>query len=588
MCDLLRVAKPAMSLKKYLNTEFEQSLAALGHTDAPAVVKQASRPEFGHYQANGIMGAARKAKTNPRKLAEAVMEQTLKGSLDKRVKLEIAGPGFINISLTPGFLATELEQMTRDERLGVALFEPEKILIDYSSPNLAKEMHIGHLRSTAIGDAAVRVLEFLGHNVIRANHVGDWGVQFGNLLAYMDKLESEGIPLATELRDLEIFYRKASALFKSDEAFANRAREFVVRLQSGDEKCLGLWSRFIEESIRHCQAIYDLLDISLSPGDVMAESVYNDQLQDTLAELDRQGLITVSEGARCVFMDEFVGKDGAPMPAIVQKSDAGYPYMATDLAAARYRGRELAVDQALYFVDGRQSLHLSQLYAIARKAGFINDDQNFRHIPFGTILNKEGRPFKTRDGGTVRLADVAEEAVTRARALISDKNPDLTADKKDDIARVVGIGAIKYAELSKNRTTDYIFDWETMLSFEGNTAPYLQYAYTRIKSIFRRADINPEELSQPFILEDNAEVVLALKLLQYPETIESVIEDYQANILCNYLFELSRLFMSFYESCPVLKAEDDVRISRLRLCALSARTLQHGLGLLGIATVEQM
>jgi arginyl-tRNA synthetase len=577
-----------MNLKKYLDNEFERALTALGQADAPAVVKQASKPEFGHYQANGIMGAAKKAKKNPRELAEQVAEYIREGKLKDLLELEIAGPGFINIRLNTAFLCRELENMTSDNRLGVTRFASEKILIDYSSPNLAKEMHIGHLRSTAIGDAAVRVLEFLGHEVIRANHVGDWGAQFGSLLAYMDKLESEGAQLATELKDLEIFYQSASSLFKSDEAFAARAREFVVKLQSGDKKCLGLWSRFIEESIRHCQAIYDLLDISLTPGDVKAESAYNDMLDPTLAELEEKGLITLSEGAKCVFLDEFIGKEGEPIPAIVQKSDGGYPYMATDIAAAKFRGQELGVDQALYFVDGRQSLHLNQLYAIARKAGFISAEQNFRHIPFGTILNKEGRPFKTRDGGAVKLADVADEAVTRALSLIGDKNPDLTEDEKQNIARIVGIGAIKYAELSKNRTTDYIFDWDTMLSFEGNTAPYLQYAYTRIRSIFRRADTTPEGINHPFALIEAAEISLALKLLQYPETLESVIEDYQANILCNYLFELSQLFMSFYESCPVLKADEATRGARLRLCDLSARTLQHGLGLLGIKTVEQM
>ncbi|MBL6690816.1 MAG: arginine--tRNA ligase [Pseudomonadales bacterium] len=577
-----------MNLKKYLDNEFERALTALGQADATAVVKQASKPEFGHYQANGIMGAAKKAKKNPRELAEQVAEYIREGKLKDLLELEIAGPGFINIRLNTAFLCRELENMTSDNRLGVTRFASEKILIDYSSPNLAKEMHIGHLRSTAIGDAAVRVLEFLGHEVIRANHVGDWGAQFGSLLAYMDKLESEGAQLATELKDLEIFYQSASSLFKSDEAFAARAREFVVKLQSGDKKCLGLWSRFIEESIRHCQAIYDLLDISLTPGDVKAESAYNDMLDPTLAELEEKGLITLSEGAKCVFLDEFIGKEGEPIPAIVQKSDGGYPYMATDIAAAKFRGQELGVDQALYFVDGRQSLHLNQLYAIARKAGFISAEQNFRHIPFGTILNKEGRPFKTRDGGAVKLADVADEAVTRALSLIGDKNPDLTEDEKQNIARIVGIGAIKYAELSKNRKTDYIFDWDTMLSFEGNTAPYLQYAYTRIRSIFRRADTTPEGINHPFALIEAAEISLALKLLQYPETLESVIEDYQANILCNYLFEVSQLFMSFYESCPVLKADEATRGARLRLCDLSARTLQHGLGLLGIKTVEQM
>ena len=400
-----------MNLKKYLDREFESGLRALGALDAPAVVKQASKPAFGHYQANGVMGAAKKRKSNPRELAQLLLD-LMEGSkeLTGVAEYEIAGPGFINITLTPAFIQTELNKNATDPRLGIPLETARKILIDYSSPNLAKEMHIGHLRSTAIGDANVRILEFLGHEVIRANHVGDWGAQFGSLLAYMDKLEQTGEALATELKDLEVFYQKASELFKTDEKFAARARQFVVRLQSGDAKCLALWERFIKESIRHCQAIYDLLDISLTADDVRAESAYNDVLASTIEKLEAKGLVEISDGAKCVFMDEFTGKDDKPLPAIVQKSDGGYPYMATDLAAAEYRGHTLRVDEALYFVDGRQSLHLSQLYAIASAAGFIQENQVFSHIPFGTILNKEGKPFKTRDGGAVKLAAVGEEA----------------------------------------------------------------------------------------------------------------------------------------------------------------------------------
>ncbi len=577
-----------MNLKKHLDQSIERCLADMGYEQSPAVVKQATKPEFGHYQANGIMGAAKKNKLNPRDLATTVITQIAEGELKEHLFLEVAGPGFINIRLSPTYLAQQLQVVAADARLGISKDDRQKILVDYSSPNLAKEMHIGHLRSTAIGDAAVRVLEFLGNEVIRANHVGDWGAQFGSLLAYMHRLENEGATLATELKDLEIFYQKASELFKTDEQFAATAREFVVRLQSGDETCVTLWRRFITESINHCQAIYDLLDISLTPGDVRAESAYNDDLALVIEELTTAGLITESDGAKCVFLDEFVGKNDEPMPAIVQKSDGGFPYMATDLAAARYRGGDLAVDQALYFVDARQALHLKQLYAVAREAGYIGEHQRFAHIPFGTILNKEGRPFKTRDGGAVKLADVAAEAIARARTLVSEKNSDLTDDQKNEIARVVGVGAIKYAELSKNRTTDYIFDWDTMLSFEGNTAPYLQYAYTRIRSIFRRAGEVSVSQDQAIELSAEHEIALALKLLQYAEAIDSVTDDYQANILCNYLFELAQQFMSFYENCPVLKAEAQVRQSRLHLCDLSARTLKHGLGLLGISTVEQM
>ena len=578
-----------MNLKKYLDKEFENGLRSLGATDGRAAVKQASKPAFGHYQVNGVMGAAKKRKSNPRELAQSLLDLIENSKeLTGVARYEIAGPGFINITLMPEFIQTELTRNAQDPRLGIPLETARKVLVDYSSPNLAKEMHIGHLRSTAIGDANVRILEFLGHDVVRANHVGDWGAQFGSLLAYMDQLEQTEEALTTELKDLEVFYQRASELFKTDEKFATRAREFVVRLQSGDAKCLGLWERFIKESIRHCQAIYDLLDISLTGDDVRAESAYNNVLGSTIEKLEAKGLVEISDGAKCVFMDEFTGKDDKPLPAIVQKSDGGYPYMATDLAAAEYRGHTLCVDEALYFVDGRQSLHLSQLYAIARAAGFIKENQVFSHIPFGTILNKEGTPFKTRDGGAVKLADVADEAIERALKLVSEKNPDLTEEDRNHIARVVGIGAIKYAELSKNRTTDYIFDWNTMLSFEGNTAPYLQYAYTRIMSIFRRAGLDSGDINSPFDLREPDEIALATKLLQYPEAVESVVEDYQANILCNYLFDLSQHFMTFYESCPVLKAENEMRGSRLRLCDVSAKTLKHGLGLLGIQTVEQM
>lgn len=578
-----------MNLKNFLDQQIEAGLSALGADGAPAVVKPASRPEFGHYQANGVMGAAKKLQVKPRELAERLLiELQNNHTLDSSCEFEIAGPGFINIRLKPTFVSVQLKQLLDDQRLGVATQPPKRVLIDYSSPNLAKEMHIGHLRSTAIGDTAARVLEFLGHDVIRTNHVGDWGAQFGSLLAYMDQLDRDGKPLASELRDLEVFYQSASTLFKSDENFANTAREFVVRLQSGDPDCLALWQRFIEESIKHCQAIYDLLDISLTPENVRAESAYNDDLPTVIDDLNKLDLLQESDGAMCVFLPQFTGKDGEPVPAIIRKSDGGYPYIATDLAAARYRGQELGVNEALYFVDGRQSLHLKQLYVIAEMAGYITEQQRFVHIPFGTILNKEGKPFKTRDGGAVKLADVAAEAITRALTLIGEKNSALDESEKQTIARVVGIGAIKYAELSKNRTTDYIFDWETMLSFEGNTAPYLQYAYTRIMSIFRRAGEHPSDENAQITTTETAEVSLAVKLLQYPETVESVTDDYQANILCNYLYELSQLYMTFYEQCPVLKADEPARQSRLLLCSQTARTLKHGLGLLGIATVEQM
>lgn len=574
-----------MNLKNLLDKRVAQAMHAAGITDTPAVVKQTRRVEFGHYQANGIMAAGKKLKVNPRSLAEEVLVR-LAGESD--LKFEIAGPGFINITLTPRFLARALKTVQKTDRLGIDQKPARKFVVDYSAPNLAKEMHIGHLRPTTIGDCAVRILEFLGQDVIRANHVGDWGSQFGSLLAYMDQLSAQGEILSTELKDLEKFYRSASALFRSDETFATKARSYVVRLQGGDEKCLALWREFIAESVRHCQAVYDRLNITLTPDDIMAESAYNDSLTEIVGELQQKGLLTESDGAKCVFLEEFKGKDDKPLPAIIQKSDGGFPYMATDIAAARYRAQVLRTDEALYFVGAPQQLHLRQVFAVAKAAGYIADSQQFTHLPFGWVLKADGTPFKTRDGADVKLIDVLDEAVDRAYKLVAEKNPDLSESEKQDVARVVGIGAIKYAELSKNRTTDYIFDWDTMLSFDGNTAPYLQYAYTRIRSIFRKENIVEQNLSGDFQLREEAEILLAVKLLQLNETIDHVIEDYQANILCNYLFELAVIFMSFYEACPVLKSEESLRISRLMLCDQTARTLRLGLNLLGIEIVEKM
>ncbi|MEJ6591278.1 MAG: arginine--tRNA ligase [SAR86 cluster bacterium] len=574
-----------MNLKLFIDQAICSALTQAGAAEAPAVIKNSQRPEFGHYQANGVMGAAKRLGLNPRVLAGTIIEAL---DFPAAAKVEIAGPGFINIHLSAEFIAASLTELRQDSQLGVQSRVAETIVIDYSAPNLAKEMHIGHLRSTSIGDAAARSLEFQGHHVIRANHVGDWGAQFGSLLAYMDQLDTSGVALGSELKDLERFYMAASRLFKSDPEFAHRAREYVVRLQSGDPRCRALWQLFITESVKHCQAVYDKLNISLTPADIKAESDYNADLPVVVDELTSQGLITVSNGAKCVFLDEFTGKDGNPLPAMVQKSDGGYPYMASDIAAVRYRSQTLKTDRALYFVDARQRLHLSQLFSVAKQAGYITDTQDFRHLPFGVILKEDGKPFKTRDGADVKLIEVIDEAIARAFELVSTKNPELDAEQRHEIARVVGVGAIKYAELSKNRLTDYVFDWDTMLSFEGNTAPYLQYAYTRIRSVFRRADIDPSTLSGDILIQEPLEMQLGLKLLQFSETVDAVTEDYQANILCNYLFELAGLFMSFYEACPILKAAPEVTTSRLLIADLTAQVIQQGLDLLGIDTVEQM
>lgn len=574
-----------MNLKQTLDDILTDAMRAAGVSEGRAIVKQSQRAEFGHYQANGIMGAAKKMKTNPRELADAVVEAL---GEDARFTTEIAGPGFINITLSPGFINDSLAETAASDRLGVALQDKQRVIVDYSSPNLAKEMHIGHLRPTTIGDAAVRVLEFLGHEAIRANHVGDWGAQFGSLLAYMDDLKAKGEnELSSELKDLEQFYIQASGLFKNDEAFAKRAREYVVRLQGGDEDCLALWREFIEESVSHCQRLYEKMNITLTEADMMPESMYNDDLNPMVEDLKTQGLLVEDDGAQCVFLEEFRGKDGNILPAMIQKSDGGFPYMATDVSAIRHRIQNLNADAALYCVGVEQQLHLKQVFAVARAAGYLGD-QDWRHLPNGFIQKKGGGRFKTRTGGNVKLEEIIDEGIERARKLVEEKNPELSEAEKDNIARVVGVGAIKYAELSKNRTTDYTFDWDVMLSFEGNTAPYLQYAYTRIQSIFRRAGVDRSALPGIIAPTETAELALAVKLLQFPEAISTMTEDWQANVICGYLFELAGQFMTFYEACPILSADDTTRDNRLQLAGVTARTLALGLDLLGIETVEQM
>ena len=574
-----------MNIKKVLDQSITRALQLAGASDSSAVIKQSQKAEFGQYQANGVMGAAKKLKMNPRDLAAQVIE-----ALDLPIaeKVEIAGPGFINIHLDAQAVAAALSKLHTDSMLGIEAPPRQSYVIDYSAPNLAKEMHIGHLRSTTIGDAAARILDFLGHDVTRANHVGDWGAQFGSLLAYMDQLEQSGEILSTELKDLEVFYKKASALFKSDEEFAIRARAYVVRLQSGDDRCLELWQQFISESINHCQGVYDKLNITLTRQDIKAESSYNDDLAVVVSELKDKGLLEISDGAKCVFLEEFKGKDDKPLPAIVQKSDGGYPYLASDIAALRYRSQTLDADNALYFIDARQRLHMRQLFAVSKAAGYLTQSKVFKHLPFGVILKDDGTPFKTRDGADVKLIDVIDEAIERAFRLVTSKNPDLDETIRRNISEVVGVGAIKYAELSKNRTTDYIFDWDTMLSFEGNTAPYLQYAYTRIRSIFRRAEIDSTSLDSKIVLQHPVEFALAVKLLQFPEAIDSVTDDFQANVLCNYLFEVSGQFMSFYEACPILNQDDEIKNSRLMIADITSKILKQGLELLGIQTVEKM
>ena len=577
-----------MAIREQLEARIAAALVAAGAPDgSKALVGAATRPEFGDYQANGVMAVAKGLKKNPRELAAAVLERL--DLSDVAESVDIAGPGFINVKLKSTWLDAQLNGALADERLGVPQAESaQKIVIDYSHPNLAKEMHVGHLRTTIIGDAIARVLEFCGHEVIRHNHVGDWGTQFGMLIAYMDRLEAEGEDPSSELADLEAFYQSARRLFDGDEAFANTAREYVVRLQSGDAHVRAMWQRFIDESLRHCQEVYDALGVTLRREDVRAESDYNDDLPRVIEDLRSKELLRESDGAQCVFLEEFKSKEGEITPVIVQKSDGGYLYATTDLSAVRYRAGELEADRVLYIVDARQMLHLRQVFAVSRAAGYAPESCSLEHHAFGTMLGDDGKPFKTRTGGTVKLMDLLREAQERAFALVGEKDPDLSEEERREVARVVGIGSVKYADLSLNRTTDYIFSWDKMLSFEGNTAPYLQYSYARVKSIFRRAEIDESELGGRIEIAEPAEQALAVKIVQFGEVVDAVARECYPNALSNYLYELAELYMKFYEHCPVLKSEESVRESRLLLCQMTARTIARGLDLLGISTVERM
>jgi len=577
------------TLKQSLNLLVAHCLSEVsGIADCNANVITASKPEFGDYQANGVMALAKQLKTNPRELAQKVVGklEASKNSLVERY--QIAGPGFINIYLSEQALLRRADDIIQRPRLLIPDSpEPEVIVVDYSSPNLAKEMHVGHLRGTIIGDCLVRVLERQGHRIIRQNHVGDWGTQFGMLIAYMEEIAADQGDLPTQLADLESFYRAAKQRFDADAKFAETARKSVVLLQSGDSKHLSAWKQFIDESLRHCQALYRRLNVTLRPEDLKAESFYNNDLSVVINELDEKSLLSLSAGARCVFLPEFTGKDGGPLPVIVQKSDGGYLYATTDLAAIRYRSHKLDVDRSLYVVDARQSLHFQQIFAVARAAGFASEKISLEHIAYGTMMGKDGRPFKTRSGDTIKLAELLDESISRAFKLVSEKNPDLDEASRQTIAEKVGIAAVKYADLSKNRTSDYIFDWSSMLSFEGNTAPYLMYAYARIRSILRKQELVPEK-NQITSLAENEERSLLVKILQLPEIVDMVAADCYPNLLCNYLYELAGCFMRFYEFCPILKADEETRNSRLSLAALTAEALNQGLELLGIETLEQM
>jgi arginyl-tRNA synthetase len=579
-----------MNIKHLLSEKVSAAMVAAGlPKETNPAVSLATRAGFGDYQANGVMGAAKKLKMNPRALATQVVEHLDLAGIANHV--ELAGPGFINIHLDEKWLSDQLNQIADDAHIGVTQRAiPQTVVVDYSAPNLAKEMHVGHLRSTIIGDAVVRALECRGDKVIRQNHMGDWGTQFGMLIAHLsDKLASDEVA-ETALSDLENFYREAKVRFDDEQGFADRARADVVKLQSGDPESAKLWQQFINISIAHSEDIYQTLNVSLTRDDIMGESAYNADLSQVIDELMAKEIAVEDQGAKVVFIDEMANKDGEPSVFIVQKSGGGFLYATTDLSACRYRSDQLQADRIIIFTDARQSLHFKQVEIVARKAGFLPEHVSYQHCPFGMMMGNDGKPFKTRTGGTIKLAELLDEAVTRASAVIREKNPDYSVIKLAEIASKVGIGAVKFADLSKNRNSDYIFNWQTMLSFEGATAPYLQYAYARIQSIFGKAGLDTAALKSTINIIEPQEKSLALKLLQLEEVLDAVISECTPNLLCNYLYELASQYMSFYEACPILKEgiNGEVKNSRLALSQIIADTLKKGLDVLGIEVMERM
>ncbi|HMC39740.1 MAG TPA: arginine--tRNA ligase [Acidimicrobiales bacterium] len=555
---------------------------------ADPVVRRSAQPGV-DFQANGAMPLAKRLGQRPSELAAAVAAAADLGAMCDAV--EVAPQGFINLTLSPSWLASLVSAQAGDPRLGVAPADrPRTVVVDYSHPNVAKEMHAGHLRTTVIGDVICRLLSFAGHSVIRENHIGDWGTPFGMLIEHLVDKGEEAAAHELSVGDLDTFYRQARAEFDASEEFQERSRARVVLLQSGDAETMRLRRLLVDQSVAYFQEVYDKLGVLLTPADIVGESFYNDLLPVVVEELAEQGLLVESQGARCVFPPGWTGRDGEPLPLIVQKSDGGFGYAATDLAALRDRFGRLGADLALYVVGAPQAQHLAMCFAVAVAAGWVPSADQAVHVPFGNMLGSDRKMFKTRAGGTVKLVDLLDEAVARAANVVAEKNPDL--EHRDDVARMVGIGALKYADLSTDRVRDYVFDWDRMLSFDGNTAPYLQYARVRCLSIFRRAEMEPArylEGSVPVALEEPAERELALALLGFPEAVADTLATWSPHKLCAYLFDVAGLYTSFFETCPVLRApSQEQRDSRLVLCALTAATLGLGLSVLGIETPERM
>jgi arginyl-tRNA synthetase len=556
-------------------------------------VDNASNPSFGDFQSNVALTLSRQLKKPPRAIAEQIVQNLDSDSIYE--KPDVAGPGFINIRLKREFLEAELNKIKDDARLGIPkACPPGNVVIDMSSPNIAKEMHVGHLRSTIIGDSIARTYEFLGHNVIKVNHVGDWGTQFGMLIAELKEKFPAALTQAEvlDLGDLVDFYKQAKKHFDEDAEFKDLAQQEVVRLQSGDPDSLKAWKLLCDQSRKSFEEIYAILDIQNLQE--RGESFYNDMLAGTVKELEEKGLAVESQGARCVFLDGFVNEEGKPLPVIVQKKDGGYNYATTDISAVRHRVEHDQADEILYVVGAEQSLHLQMMRLVASKAGWLPERVRTEHVGHGLVLGEDGKKLKTRSGETVRLQDLLDEAVEHARAdletRLSERGRSEPEEWKAQVSKMTGIAAVKYADLSLNRMTNYLFSFKKMLSLSGNTAPYMMYAYVRIRGISREGGIDFEKLDETarVILAEQSELELAKQLLKLDDVLDDVIADFLPNRICEFLFELAQKFNQFYEACPVLNAEEPVRTSRLLLCDLAARTIRVGMTLLGIPLPERM
>jgi len=582
------------SILSDLKIRFSKAIASAfgaeyaNHDPAVAASKDA---KFGDYQCNAALGLTKKLKQKPQDIAAKIIENFLADQTVNQIfeTPTIAGAGFINLKLKLSYLETQLAKMQKSDRLAIATVEqPERVIVDFSSPNIAKEMHVGHLRSTIIGDSIARILEFQGHEVLRLNHVGDWGTQFGMLITYLREVYPDALTKADAIAigDLVELYRAAKKRFDEDDVFKETSRNAVVELQAGEPEAKLAWQLLCEQSRREFQKIYDALNIHLEER---GESFYNPFLSDVVTDLLENALLQEDHGALCVFLEGFTNKDGQPLPLIVKKSDGGYNYATTDLAALRYRIREDKATRIIYVTDIGQSAHFAQVFQVANRANWIPETVQTTHVPFGLVMGDDGKKFKTRSGDTVALKSLLEEAINRALADIKSRNPDASAEFKQDVAEAVGLGAVKYADLSQNRTSNYIFSFDKMLALQGNTAPYMLYAYVRVQGIGRKGEIDFASLNVDAVkLTQEPEIVLAKHLLQFAEAIDAVAEELFPNRLCQYLFELSQKFNQFFEQCPVLQAEASERISRLSLCDITAKTLKLGLNLLGIRVLERM